>query len=116
MLNKVLAEARRIAGNLGGSENSIDTALLAHARLLESIVEGALATGTAAQDSAPAVAHAIEAVANLGKARASVVACHASLADIRDKKGISPKASGCLVTKITDTAEPAGRTPLSAVA
>lgn len=105
---------RAIAANLGKSEASVDTSMIAGAELLIAICTGRLESGVAAEKASVAVTEAVTGLAALSTARESFVACHQSLATLRDEQGLDGDYLGCTPDKLLARAKKAS--PLKRVA
>ena len=96
----------RIARKIQESEHAIDQAMIAVSAMIQTMIEGRLEVGVAAQTGHLALNHAVEGLARLNQVRGDVIAGHDALKDIAEAASIPYRMDGTLEPKII----PTGRT------
>ncbi|MFC7376933.1 hypothetical protein [Brevundimonas sp. GCM10030266] len=96
----------RIARKIQDSEHAIDHAIIAVSAMIQTMVEGRLEAGVAAQTGHEALNHAVEGLARLNQVRGDVIAGHDVLKSVADAAGIPYRMEGTMEPKITT---PTGR-------
>ena len=107
MFNEKLDAGRQISKQLLPSEDAIDGSILQNAKLIISLIEGRKKMGVAAEVGHDAILSATAGMAALTQARDHTVTCHKQLASLRDGLGLSPRATGCTISKLPPE-EPTG--------
>ena len=107
MLNNKLEAGRHISKQLTPSEDSIDGSIVQNAKLIIALVEARKKMGAAAEVGHEAILSATAGMAALTQARDHTVTCHKQLASLRDEMGLSPRATGCTISKLPPQ-EPTG--------
>ena len=77
----------RIARKIQDSEHAIDHAIIAVSAMIQTMVEGRLEAGVAAQTGHEALNHAVEGLARLNQVRGDVIAGHDVLKAVADAAG-----------------------------
>jgi hypothetical protein len=101
----------RIARKIQESEHAIDHAMIAVSAMIQTMIEGRLEVGVAAQTGHVALNHAIDGLARLNQVRGDVIAGHDVLKSVADAAGIPYRMEGTMEPKV---GTPTGR--LSVVA
>jgi hypothetical protein len=91
--------AQGVADRLIHAENSLDTALTATAELVGFLPKARVEARLACEVVHPAFALAADALDQLGKVRATLIAAHQALAKTRDQIGLGEYAFGGLYGK-----------------
>lgn len=89
----------RVARRLQTTEHAVDRAMIETTGLIQSMIEGRVAAGLAAEVGQSALATLIGALAQMAEARGSVVAGHAALAATAEAHGIGWRLEGPVETK-----------------
>ena len=95
----------RIARKLQETEHAVDHAMIAASALIQTMIEGRLEVGVAAQSGHEALTHVVEGLARLQTVRGSVIAGHGALKDLAEGAGIPYRMDGPMEPKL----EPTGR-------
>ena len=91
----------RIARKIQESEHAIDHAMIAVSAMIQTMIEGRLEVGVAAQTGHSALDHAVAGLSRLTQVRADVIAGHDALKDIAEEAGIPYRMDGTMEPKIT---------------
>ncbi|WP_420478892.1 hypothetical protein [Brevundimonas sp. FT23028] len=90
----------RIARKLKESEHAIDHAIIAVSAMIQTMVEGRIEAGVAAQTGQLALTHVVDGLVRLNQVRGDVIAGHAALKDVADAAGIPYRMDGTMEPKI----------------
>lgn len=90
----------RIARKIQDSEHAIDHAMIAVSAMIQTMVEGRLEAGVAAQTGQVALSHAVDGLTRLNQVRADVIASHDQLKAVADAAGIPYRMEGTMEPKI----------------
>ncbi|MBX9616049.1 MAG: hypothetical protein Q8S03_05905 [Brevundimonas sp.] len=93
----------RIARKLQESEHAIDHAMIAVSALIQTMIEGRLDVGVAAQTGHLALDHAVVGLNRLQQVRGNVIAGHDALKDIAEAAGIPYAMDGTQEPKFPPT-------------
>jgi len=94
MLMKRLGAARTVAASLIETENAIDNALRASAKLGGDLIDGRLSAGVSALFGQEALEEVVQAQVALAEARRRVVEAHRKLAVVKHDLGLDAYAIG----------------------
>jgi hypothetical protein len=100
MFNDKLEAGRQISKQLLPSEDAIDGSIVQNAKLIIALMEARKKMGVAAEVGHEALLSATAGMAALTQARDHTVTCHKQLASVRDQLGLSPRATGCTISKL----------------
>lgn len=90
----------RIARKIQESEHAIDRAMIAVSAMIQTMVEGRLEIGVAAQTGHDALNHAVDGLVRLTQVRSDVILGHDRLKDVAEAAGIPYRMDGTLEPKI----------------
>jgi hypothetical protein len=96
---------QRVASKLFATENAVEAAMLEAAELMADMLKARKDLGVSAVVGDKANIKLVEAVAALGEARASMVAMHAELAEVKLRLGVRTKMIGMEPKIVTETTE-----------
>lgn len=91
----------RIARKIQESEHAIDHAMIAVSAMIQTMIEGRLELGVAAQTGHVALNHAIDGLTRLNQVRGDVIAGHDVLKSVADVAGIPWRMEGTMEPKIS---------------
>jgi hypothetical protein len=90
----------KIARKLQEAEHAVDHAMIAHSALIQTMLEGRLEVGVAAQTGHQALDFAVSGLSQLQAVRGSVIAGHDMLKCIAEAAGIPYRMDGTMEPKI----------------
>lgn len=95
----------RIARRLQEAEHAVDHAMIAASALIQSMIEGRLEVGVAAQSGHDALGHVVDGLHRLQAVRGSVIAGHDALKDLAEAAHIPWRMDGTLEPKVRPTGQ-----------
>lgn len=95
----------RIARRLQEAEHAVDHAMIATSALIQSMLEGRLEVGVAAQSGHEALDHVVDSLGRLQGVRGAVIAGHDALRDLAEAAHIPWRMDGTLEPKVKPTGQ-----------
>lgn len=95
----------KIARKLQETEHAIDNAMIATSALIQTMIEGRLEVGVAAQSGHEALSHVVDGLSRLQAVRGSVIAGHDALKDLAEAIHIPYRMEGTMEPKVRPTGQ-----------
>lgn len=93
----------RIARSLQDAEHAVDHAMIATSALVQTMLQGRLEVGVAAQTGHEALSHIIDGLNGLQTVRGAIIEGHDVLKDVADAAGIGWRMEGTMEPKVRPT-------------
>lgn len=95
----------KIARKLQQAEHAVDHAMIAASALIQTMIEGRLEVGVAAQSGHEALSHVVDGLHRLQAVRGSVIAGHDALKDFAEAAHIPYRMDGPMEPKLKPTGQ-----------